>query len=451
MSDFDLARQAKALHSKALLTRQHVVGVGVGYKTQRGGETDKLSVVVLVSHKLPPSALSSAALIPKALTGVPTDVIEVGELRALAWSPQAMSDATRPLAGEPRAGSAVSLWTGRQRPAAGGASIGHYQVTAGTLGCVVHDRASGRRLILSNNHVLANCNAARRGDPILQPGPADGGMVGPDTLASLERFIPLRFGLEPPVCRIAEGAARLANAVAHLSGSRHRLQAVQMRPTAVNYVDAAVARALDDDDLLERALEIGAINGYQSAHLGMGVCKAGRTTALTTGSVRVMDASVQIGYTEERVALFEGQVVTTPMSQGGDSGSLMVALEGRHAVGLLFAGSAQATIFNPIAAVLEALKIDLPGTPDRPAKGLDGAGEVRDVQAVRAARQAELMKKANVVGVGVGRKHGQPALVVMVTHKAPLESLSPADRIPGQIDGIPVQVQEVGTISLAGS
>jgi hypothetical protein len=50
-----------------------------------------------------------------------------------------------------------------------GISIGHFRVTAGTLGCLVQDR-DGNRFILSNNHVLADENKAEVGDVILQAG-----------------------------------------------------------------------------------------------------------------------------------------------------------------------------------------------------------------------------------------------------------------------------------------
>ena len=46
------------------------------------------------------------------------------------------------------------------------------------------------------------------------------------------------------------------------------------------------------------------------------------------------------------------------MSQPGDSGSLAVD-ESNRAVGLLFAGSDRTTVFNPIAAVRDALGIQL--------------------------------------------------------------------------------------------
>jgi len=55
------------------------------------------------------------------------------------------------------------------RPLRIGCSVGHFRITAGTLGCIVRNGAGGV-MILSNNHVLADENRARKGDSILQPG-----------------------------------------------------------------------------------------------------------------------------------------------------------------------------------------------------------------------------------------------------------------------------------------
>jgi hypothetical protein len=74
------------------------------------------------------------------------------------------------------------------------------------------------------------------------------------------------------------------------------------------------------------------------------------------------------------------------------------------------------------------------------------------VKAVKRAYENELMAKANVVGVGVGlsEKGGvrtrSVALVVMVSQKVPRSQLAPEDIIPSQIEGVPVDVQEVGEI-----
>jgi len=72
---------------------------------------------------------------------------------------------------------------------------------------------------------------------------------------------------------------------------------------------------------------------------------------------------------------------------------------------------------------------------------------------VKARYEASLLKKANVVGVGVGFKEqggkltDEIALVVNVTRKLPATQLSPQDIIPDKIEGIPVDVRETGTIS----
>jgi hypothetical protein len=82
----------------------------------------------------------------------------------------------------------------------------------------------------------------------------------------------------------------------------------------------------------------------------------------------------------------------------------------------------------------------------------DQTARITDIQ----ARYADiLMKKAHVIGVALGmRKRAgflaqplQPVLVVMVDQKVPLEELAPEDRIPPEIEGIPVDVQEMGAFT----
>jgi hypothetical protein len=75
-----------------------------------------------------------------------------------------------------------------------------------------------------------------------------------------------------------------------------------------------------------------------------------------------VNAVVDVGYTTaagRKTARFTGQVMTTGMSAGGDSGSLIVAKDSQDAVGLLFAGSGTTTIFTPITLVLNALQVRL--------------------------------------------------------------------------------------------
>ncbi|MEW6567158.1 MAG: hypothetical protein AB1449_03145 [Chloroflexota bacterium] len=80
----------------------------------------------------------------------------------------------------------------------------------------------------------------------------------------------------------------------------------------------------------------------------------------------------------------------------------------------------------------------------------------RRVETVRRAFQAELLAKPNVVGVGVGlrqrggRTTGEVALVVLVRRKVPRHLLAPEECIPAEIEGVPVDVQEVGEIRAQG-
>jgi hypothetical protein len=418
-------KQVKQKHESDILSKPNVIGVGVGHRETGGQVLDELAVKVLVVQKVPRVSLSAQAMVPPEVDGVRTDVIQVGEIRAL----QARTD--------------------RWRPAPGGVSLGHYQITAGTFGCVVWDRSTGDRLILSNNHVLANSNDASIGDPILQPGPYDGGTVNNDTIAHLLRFCPILFTEQPGSCSLASTYAVVGNIVAILAGSRHRVQVIQANPQAVNLVDAAVAKPVDDAMISNEILEVGEITGTTPAVLGMGVRKSGRTTGYTTGSISVIDATVDVSYGAGRTARFENQLVAGPMSQGGDSGSLVVA-EQPLAVGLLFAGSDQSTIFSPIQAVLDCLEVDI--TPAQASAANPSSTTMEKAQAVKVAHEADLMSKANVVGVGVGyrqrggRQTDQVGLIVMVEKKLPKSQLSAKDLVPQEIEGVPVDVQEVGQV-----
>ena len=326
--------RVKEIHKSQILAKPNVVGVGTGYKRRGGRAVGELCVVALVRQKIPRAGLLKNEFVPSEVGGIPTDVVQVGHIKAL------------------------TLPTERWRPALGGVSIGHYLVTAGTLGSVVQDASSGERLILSNNHVLANNNQAQIGDAILQPGRADGGQLNADTIGTLLRFEPIRFNETQATCDLALAFAQLGNMAARVMGSKHRVKAFYSDPEASNLVDAALARPADDREVVDEILELGPVNGALPAELGMKVRKSGRTTGLTSGRIVILNVTVDVDYGNGS-ARFEDQIVTTPMSQPGDSGSLLVAGEALKAVGLLFAGSDQATLYNPIAHVQSALGITL--------------------------------------------------------------------------------------------
>jgi hypothetical protein len=391
------AKSAQALHENTLLAKPNVVGVGVGYKESNGVVTDDVALVVLVEQKKPLAALDEQALIPREIDGMRTDVLEVGYLRANAGGRE------------------------RYRPLIpSGVSIGHYKVTAGTLGTVVKDRKTGELFLLSNNHVLANSNDAMIGDAILQPAAMDGGQNPADVVARLERYVqllylddpagtvPLVVGpapaqptqpgvpVSPPAppapivppaqaCDIVSILVALMNGLAAVLGSEKRvaqttaaalaaqsagaapytpgrIDGIALNAAPENRLDAALARPFDAAVFTDDIRQIGLVNQSTPPAIGMRVRKHGRTTDYTEGQINLLNATVNIAYSTARgprTARFAGQVIVSGMSQGGDSGSLVVDAAQNRAVGLLFAGSNLATIFTPIDVVLNTLGVDL--------------------------------------------------------------------------------------------
>ncbi len=338
-----------------LFEKTNVVGVAIGNRIKDGIDTGKPCLSVFVSQKLPKELLTRDEVIDREF-----DVVDTGEIFAGATgtrTPPRERQATeqKDLPKSPRFREqvrngwtqtyqpydyafvepeeelheqvAIQLLRQRARPAAGGYSLGHFRVTAGTMSTAVYDARAfpglpPRYYILSNNHVLANSNAARVGDPILQPGRVDGGSAPRDVIARLSRFVPIRFDGQP------------------------------------NLVDAAIAEA--DFHEIDRAIFwIGHLTGVRFlTSVGEYVRKTGRTTNYTTGRVTHLNATVNVNYGGGRVARMVRQIVTTNMSAPGDSGSCLCDMSG-NAVGLLFAGSDRVTIHNHMMYVQSLLGIRL--------------------------------------------------------------------------------------------
>lgn len=329
-------------HTPELLAKENVVGVGLGYKVEAGQRTDVHAISVLVERKLPYYMLKRSDLVPRSIDDVPTDVVEVGRIQAPPpYLPFELLDMS---------------WRTRMRPARPGCSIGHYLITAGTLGLIVEDPEGIK--ILSNNHVLANSNNAKGGDPIFQPGRHDGGTTL-DKIATLWTWAPIAFTESVPTCSIATFISEFLNDMAIVAGSKHRVKAYQT-DTSANYVDAALAKPLAPEDVDPAILDgVGYPVGVNFAKLGLDVQKCGRTTYHTEGQVTQIHATVQVSYGGSKVALFRDQVIAQgsdgPMSAGGDSGSAVLDMD-KNVVGLLFAGSDRVTILNPIERVFAAFE-----------------------------------------------------------------------------------------------
>lgn len=331
-------RDALIKHKMKLLGLDNVIGVGIGPKKvqQTSIGSPQSSIVILVRHKLPEDKLHTSQVVPKKLDGVETDVIEVGDICLLSRME-------------------------RQDPIQPGVSIGHYKITAGTFGALVRDKTTGEPLILSNNHVIANGTngndkRGQVGDPVLQPGPHDGGTMK-DVVGRVERFSPVHRLLMSPSCLRAAAAERCVNAVCRLMAPAYVIKVLRQTEQD-NLIDAAVAKPVKSGALRPDILGIGPVRGLASARVGMPVIKSGRTTGVTKGVVQAVDVTLQVEMGDGEQAVFHDQVVATPMSQGGDSGALVLD-DGNRAVGLLFAGSDKATVFNKIQHVMTGLSITI--------------------------------------------------------------------------------------------
>ena len=294
------AIDAKERHAAGLLIRSGVVGVGVGVSA--AGEP---VVRVLVVH-------DRVAGVPQQVDGVPVETVVTGLIIA-------------------RCGST----TDDCDPAPLGVSIGHPDITAGTLGALVTDGTNV--FILSNNHVLANSNKAAIGDSALQPGPYDGGTDPGDSIGTLHQFVPLNFNSG---ANSVDAAIALTNESVTTNGTLSSLPGSYGTPTTT---------------------PIG-------AKVNMPVQKCGRTTGCTQGTVTEIYLDVSVCYATagpfrcKTAALFENQIAISDgsFSAGGDSGSLIVDTDGApDPVGLLFAGSSTRTIANHIGDVLGSLNVTM--------------------------------------------------------------------------------------------
>lgn len=313
-----------------------VVSVGRGFKIVDGARTDEVAIIVGVKKKLPAAQLTTKELIPQAIGGQKTDVIEVGEFKALGDPPS---------------------HTARCRPVPAGVSVGHHLITAGTLGCYV--KKAGVIYALSNSHVMANSGDAVAGDTVLQPGPHDGGCVGNDDFARLTDYIPLNFMGIPSKCPISQAVAACLNAVLTLFKRKTRFS-VEVGLT--NIVDCAIARPYRLEYIDESILEAGPVSeDVVEPQLGMKVLKSGRTTGYTHGIITQVDVTVNVSYGEKGMAIFEDQFIAEGdnICAGGDSGSLVFSADGKR-VGLLFAGdqSSKILIANRYQNVKNALGLD---------------------------------------------------------------------------------------------
>lgn len=227
---------------------------------KNGKEVDEEVIRVYVSNKEPVSTLSAKDKIPEKINGIKTDVVELGEIKA------------------------QKNHKDKYRPALGGISIGHKDITAGTLGAVLWSSRLEKPVIISNNHVQADSNKGNIGDPIYQPGPADHERTEKTKIGKLVDFV-----------EIAENKK--------------------------NKQDSAIAEVNNLDDVKPNHIDgYGVVTGFDlKPEKNMKIRISSRTKPeISEGQVTDSSATISVNF-GDFTAKFSDQILTTPMSQPGDS------------------------------------------------------------------------------------------------------------------------------------
>jgi endonuclease G len=209
-------------------------------------------------------------------------------------------------------------------PLQGGISISNeWSFGYGTLGGIVVDRDTGKKMILSNQHVLAGSLYAPPGLRIFQPGYGDGG--------------------------------RSQHTIARFSRDSMNVD-----------IDAAVAELIGNRTVLNDQFEHVSVKGFIDPKPDMRVVKSGRGSKITKGIITSIGGVKPMSYRGfTRVVQHVFHIVQVPdsdqVSAPGDSGSWWLEESTNKAVGLHFAGSnmPEYGLAITMSNVLNALNVDI--------------------------------------------------------------------------------------------
>jgi len=329
------ALAAKARHTEALLSRADVHGVGVSWKNNGDAV-----IKVLVDNKVTKEMALPA--LPKKLDGISVQKLNSGPIYALNVPCEERKYSKNCTAEQDDIAVQAQLTDGtaeaysqtdwHERPVPIGVSIGADADVPGTLGCRVSRGC--HNYVLTSSHIVADETSS---PAMLQPSSIDGGLEE-DTVAQLLEATRIILGTGPEVENRAD--ASIFDIANNSVGTSTRSNGYGT-PRAIT----------------------------READLAMDVMKYGRSTAMTSGYVDAIDATVIVNYPEGE-ARFVNQLILRSKTSGmnfalpGDSGSLVVAETGddeRKPIGLLFASGKNVSVANTIDEVLYALDIEIDG------------------------------------------------------------------------------------------
>jgi len=216
-----------------LMKYPNVIGVSnkLQNKIVKGKTIHTLAIRVYVIKKVPLKYLRKEDVIPKTIKGIPTDVVEIGRVTAPPNKEDFLLSTSK---------------TKRIRPVKLGISIGHWDITAGSLGMIY--KRKGELLIGSNAHVLTpepslypkNVREKR----ILQPGSYHGGRKIENVVGLYEWHKRIR-PLYNKDCIISKALVKTLNFVSRMFGKKTRFETLTLEP---NYLDFAVYYPIVDHE-----------------------------------------------------------------------------------------------------------------------------------------------------------------------------------------------------------
>jgi len=279
---------------RSWLSNENINGLYVGMKKVAGKETSQLALIVEVEKKKPGSRLNQDDIpIPpevelqvQAPDGtitnhkVPTDVVEVGVIRACV-----LNQKVRPTPG----GYQIST------------ALGLFGENTGTLG--VNIVWGGKYRLLTNNHVIAKNN--NTGGTIYQP---DQGLFG-NSLTTLTSYVPIKT-----------------------YPNKNQPDPI-FNATDLAWCDVTATEGATN------ITQIGQPTGFRDPVLNEQVRWIGKNTATVQNTViQSIDGFLKLEFTSGQWAWFEKVIrFAGGFAQQGDSGAAIVAQADMTVLGLLFA------------------------------------------------------------------------------------------------------------------
>lgn len=313
---------ATHMTNAAKKTIGNVLGVGITAMTDPGNNTDKLAFLLLVDTL----GYANQTLPAVSQSGYPVLLEEVGSIRAQSHQDGAAAFAEGEL-------ELTQGFQAKYRPVTCGVSIAPgTKAYSGTLGCQV--TLNNVKYMLSNNHVLADCNSVAPGTVITQPSIEDQGNDPADVIGALSYFVPLAA---------PGGTSPVDAAIAQFDGTKN---------------DARMERGENKVEKMVAPITL--------PYIGMEVQKSGRTTGVTKGKVAAIGLTIATDYAGYGIVTiqntFSVKHVSGHFSRPGDSGSVITTAPKNNPVGLLFGSSpdTKTTYANTMQEVLKQLT-DLTG------------------------------------------------------------------------------------------